>query len=124
MNSFYFINDLKLLAFGSNCMVEYLSVSNEVLCYQEVIIMPNIKSAIKRVKTTEKKAVANKITKSAIRTSVKKAKVAVESQAPDAAAVMKQAVISIDKAAAKGYMHKNTAARKKSRLAKAVNAIK
>jgi len=86
--------------------------------------MPNIKSAIKRVKTTEKKAVANKITKSAIRTSVKKAKVAVESQAPDAAAVMKQAVISIDKAAAKGYMHKNTAARKKSRLAKAVNAIK
>jgi small subunit ribosomal protein S20 len=86
--------------------------------------MPNIKSAIKRVKTTEKKAIANKVTKSAIRTSVKKAKVAVETSAPDAAVVAKQAVISIDKAAAKGYMHKNTAARKKSRLTKAVNALK
>jgi len=86
--------------------------------------MPNIKSAIKRVKTTEKKAVANKITKSAIRTSMKKAKVAVESSASDAADVVKQAVVSIDKAAAKGYMHKNTAARKKSKLAKAVNALK
>ncbi len=86
--------------------------------------MPNIKSAIKRVKTTEKKTVANKITKSAIRTSVKKAKVALESSAADADSIVKQAVISIDKAAAKGYMHKNTAARKKSRLAKAVNALK
>lgn len=86
--------------------------------------MPNIKSAIKRVKTTEKKTVANKITKSAIRTSVKKAKIAVESVAPDAASVVKQAVVSIDKAAAKGYMHKNTAAHKKSKLTKALNAIK
>ena len=86
--------------------------------------MPNIKSAFKRVKTTEKKAIANKVTKSAIRTSLKKAKIAVESSAPDAAAVAKQAVIRIDKAAAKGYMHKNTAARKKSKLAKAVNALK
>ncbi len=86
--------------------------------------MPNIKSAIKRVQTAEKKAVANKITRSAVRTSLKKAKIAVESSAPDAAVVAKQAVVSVDKAAAKGYMHKNTAARKKSKLAKAVNALK
>lgn len=86
--------------------------------------MPNIKSAIKRVKVSEKKTAANKITKSAIRTSVKKAKVAVEASSADADSVVKQAVISIDKAAAKGFMHKNTAARKKSRLAKAVNALK
>lgn len=86
--------------------------------------MPNIKSAIKRVKVAEKKTEANKITKSAIRTSVKKAKVAIENAAPDAESIVKQAVVSVDKAAAKGYMHKNTAARRKSKLAKAVNAMK
>lgn len=86
--------------------------------------MPNIKSAIKRVKTAEKKAVANKITRGTIRTTIKKAKIAVESSSPDLEAIVKQAVVSIDKAAAKGYMHKNTAARKKSRLAKAVNSKK
>ena len=86
--------------------------------------MPNIKSAIKRVNVTSKKTEVNKIQKSTIRTVVKKAKVAIENAAPDAEAVVKSAVVKIDKAAAKGYMHKNTAARKKSRMAKALNAAK
>ena len=86
--------------------------------------MPNIKSSIKRVKVTEKKTEANKIQKSAIRTVIKKAKLALENSAPDAEAVVKTAVVRIDKAASKGFMHKNTAARKKSKMTKALNAAK
>lgn len=86
--------------------------------------MPNIKSSIKRVKVTNKKTEANKIQKSAIRTIIKKAKVALENSAPDAGVVVKSAVVKIDKAAAKGFMHKNTAARKKSKMTKALNAAK
>jgi len=81
--------------------------------------MPNIKSAIKRVKVTEKKTAANKMKKSEIRTVVKKAKASIATA--DSAVFVKDAQITIDKAAAKGYIHKNTAARKKSRIAKAVN---
>ena len=79
--------------------------------------MPNIKSAIKRVKVTEKKTAANKMKKSEIRTVVKKAKASIATV--DSADAIKDAQITLDKAAAKGYIHKNTAARKKSRLAKA-----
>ncbi len=86
--------------------------------------MPNIKSAIKRVNVTNRKTEANKIQKSSIRTAVKKARAALASSAPDAQDTVKAAVVKIDKAAAKGYMHKNTAARRKSRLAKALNAAK
>jgi small subunit ribosomal protein S20 len=84
--------------------------------------MPNIKSAIKRVKVTEKKTAANKMKKSAIRTVVKKAKASIALSDADAASTIKEAQITLDQAAAKGYIHKNTAARKKSRIAKAANA--
>lgn len=84
--------------------------------------MPNIKSAIKRVSVTRKKTETNKMQKSAVRTVIKKAKAAVESNAPDQAAIVKDAQVRIDKAAAKGYLPKNTAARRKSSLAKAQNA--
>ena len=83
--------------------------------------MPNIKSAKKRVLITEKKNHANAAQKSALRTSVKKAKVAIASNDANAAAAVKEASISIDKAVTKGLLHKNNAARKKSRLAKAMN---
>ncbi len=82
--------------------------------------MPNIKSAIKRVKVTEKKTAANKMKKSEIRTTVKKAKASIGSA--DSASLVKDVQITLDQAAAKGYIHKNAAARKKSRIAKAVNA--
>lgn len=84
--------------------------------------MPNIKSAIKRVNVTKKKTETNKMQKSAIRTVVKKAKGAVAENAPDKAEAVKTAQATLDKAVAKGYVHKNTAARRKSRLAKAQNA--
>ena len=83
--------------------------------------MPNIKSAKKRVLITEKKNARNSSEKSALRTSVKKAKVAIESGDSNAAEAVKTASINLDKAATKGLMHKNTANRKKSRLAKALN---
>ena len=86
--------------------------------------MPNIKSAIKRVKVTEKKTETNKMQKSAIRTVVKKAKAAVAASEPTKDEAVKTAQVVLDKAVSKGYLHKNTAARRKSRIAKANNAAK
>ncbi len=86
--------------------------------------MPNIKSAIKRVSVTARKTEVNKQQKSAVRTVIKKARTAIANGSPDAKETADVAMVRIDKAAAKGYMHKNTAARRKSRLAKAVNAMK
>lgn len=84
--------------------------------------MPNIKSAKKRVITSDKSREANASAKSAVRTSVKKARAAVANNDANAADAVKAASVSVDKAVSKGLMHKNTAARRKSRLAKALNA--
>jgi small subunit ribosomal protein S20 len=86
--------------------------------------MPNIKSAIKRVKTTEARNAQNTTAKSAMRTAVKKVEAAVTLN--DAAATKEALVVAaskLDKAAAKGLIHKNAAARKKSRLMKKSNAL-
>lgn len=85
--------------------------------------MPNIKSVKKRVKTSEKKNVQNVAQRSALRTSIKKAKAAIDTNAADKAEAVKTASINIDKAASKGLIKKQTAARKKSRLAKAANKV-
>lgn len=84
--------------------------------------MPNIKSAKKRVIIAEKNQKKNAAAKSALRTSVKKARVAIANKDEGAQDAVKSAVISVDKAVSKGLMHKNTAARRKSKLAKAMNA--
>ncbi len=81
--------------------------------------MPNIKSAKKRVKVTSSKNMQNKVFKSAMRTNLKKLKVGIE--AKDAAS-LNEAYKILDKAAAKGIMHKNTAANKKAKLAAQFNA--
>lgn len=83
--------------------------------------MPNIKSAKKRVRITAVKTLRNKAFRSALRTSIKKAQVAVNDGAEDKAQVYKAAVVKIDTAVSKGILHKNTAARKKSQLAKQFN---
>lgn len=81
--------------------------------------MPNIKSAIKRVKVNAKANAANSQAKSAMRTTVKKKlKNAVAANAENAQELLQAAYKSLDKAASKGLIHKNAAARKKSRLAK------
>lgn len=86
--------------------------------------MPNIKSAIKRVLVNEKNRAHNATMKSAMRTTVKNAEVAL---AGDNAETAKEAFLTaskkLDKAASKGLIHKNAAARKKSRLAKRLNAL-
>ena len=63
----------------------------------------------------------NKAIKSNLKTVVKKANAAISAGAADKDAAMKAAVVAIDKAAAKGVLHKNTASRKVSRMAKAAN---
>ncbi|MBQ3028824.1 MAG: 30S ribosomal protein S20 [Lachnospiraceae bacterium] len=86
--------------------------------------MANIKSAKKRILVIETKTLRNKMIKSKIKTLVKKVDAAVAASDKTAAtAALKEAVVAIDKAAAKGVYHKNTAARKVSRITKAVNSI-
>lgn len=80
--------------------------------------MPNIKSAKKRVKVISNKTLRNKMIKSNLKTILKKA------DADTNEASIKLAIKKVDQACAKGIMHKNAAARKKSQLAKKLNAAK
>ncbi len=82
--------------------------------------MANIKSQKKRILTNAKRAERNKAVKSELKTRVKNARTSVgaDTNAED----VRVAVKRIDMAAAKGIIHKNTAARRKSRLMKSVNA--
>jgi len=85
--------------------------------------MANIKSQIKRNKQNETRRERNKGVKSALKTSTKKVQTAIaEGDAETAATLERDAARALDKAAAKGVLHKRTAARKKSRLARQVNA--
>ena len=86
--------------------------------------MANIKSAKKRILVNQTKADRNKAIKSSVKTAVKKVRTAIEAQDKEAAkAALLAATTTIDKAASKGVYHKNTASRKVSRLAKAVNEM-
>ncbi len=83
--------------------------------------MPNIKSAIKRVKVTAAKNLQNRMVKSATKTAVKKFDAALVADASSAAALLASTSGAVDRAAAKGVVHKNAANRKKARMAIAVN---
>jgi small subunit ribosomal protein S20 len=86
--------------------------------------MANIKSQIKRNKTNEVRAVRNKDVRTSLKTATKKARAAVsEGDAEAAVAQSREAARALDKASSKGIVHKRTAARQKSRLAKAANAV-
>ncbi|PLR78097.1 30S ribosomal protein S20 [Bacillus sp. V3-13] len=86
--------------------------------------MPNIKSAIKRVKTSEASNARNSTVKSTMRTAVKKVESAIgNNDAAAATASFSSAASKLDKAAAKGLIHKKAAARKKSRLMKKMNSL-
>lgn len=84
--------------------------------------MPNIKSAIKRVKTTKAKNMRNRIKKSELKTTLRKFREAVNANAPDAQEALRIAIKKVDQAAAKKLIHKNAASRKKSQLMKAMKA--
>ncbi len=79
--------------------------------------MPNIKSAMKRVKVNAKKNLRNRIVKSKVKTAIKKFETEVALNAAGAGTQYSDTVSAIDKAVAKGVMHKSTANRKKARLA-------
>ena len=84
--------------------------------------MPNIKSAKKRVKVTATKTLINKAFNSSLKTEIKKANAAIANGDEGKDAAVRVAIKKIDQAAAKGILHKNTAARRKSALAKKLNA--
>ncbi len=83
--------------------------------------MANIKSAKKRVLVSEANYQRNKSYRSALKTALKKADAAISENAADAAETVKVAVKKLDQAGAKGIMHRNAVARKKSQLANKLN---
>lgn len=91
------------------------------LMYKGGVTMPNIKSAKKRVIVNDKRAKRNKSMNSALKTAIKKANVAIESGSADKEVLVTAAVKKIDQATAKGLLHKNNAARKKSALVTKLN---
>ena len=84
--------------------------------------MPNIKSQKDRVRQAAKEAAHNKAIKTNLKTVVKKAEAAVSAGSADADKAVVTAVSTIDKAASKGVLHKNTAARRISRVMRAKKA--
>jgi len=98
-------------------MIEYFSLTER----KEVNGLPNIKSAIKRVKVNTKKNLRNRRVRSATKTAIKKFDFALKSDVNAAAALLAGTSGSVDRAAAKGVIHKNAANRKKARLARALN---
>ena len=81
--------------------------------------MANHKSALKRIRSSERKRVRNRVLRSKARTEVKKARAFIQtSDAADARQATLEAIRTLDKAASKGILHANNAARRKSRLMK------
>ncbi len=85
--------------------------------------MANIKSQIKRNRQNEKRHARNKAVRSELKTRVKRAITTAEAGDEQATTAARLAAKRLDKAAAKGIIHKNAAARRKSRLQKRLNAI-
>ena len=91
---------------------------------KEVFGLPNIKSAKKRVLVSQTKAAQNKAAKSALKTELKKFDAAVaEGNRSEADVAYKVAVKAVDQAAAKGLLHKNNAANKKSSMTIKLNKL-
>jgi small subunit ribosomal protein S20 len=83
--------------------------------------LPNIKSVVKDVKKSRELRARNQDTKSRIKTFVKKTKSAMDTKADDTTKLVNETVSIIDKAAKRGIIHPNAAARRKSRLMKRAN---
>ena len=84
--------------------------------------MANLKSSIKRIRSSRRRAAHNQIVRSTARTYVKKARrLIAEGNLDQAQVVVTQAMSALDKAAQKGVIHRNNAARRKSRLMKLFN---
>ena len=86
--------------------------------------MANHKSALKRVRTSAKRRLRNRVVTGRVRSSLKRARMLIAGNDVDAATEAVQVAIrELDRAAEKGILHKNNAARRKSRLMRALNQI-
>lgn len=86
--------------------------------------MANHKSALKRIRQSEKRRVHNRIYRNRARTLVKQARASIDSgEVQEAIEATRQAVRDLDKAASRGIIHRNNAARRKSRLMKQLAAL-
>ncbi len=85
--------------------------------------MPNIKSAKKRVKVIAAKTLQNQMIKSQLKTSIKKFEASLAGGKDDASVAYANVVKKTDQAVAKGILHKNTAARRKSQYAAKMNSL-
>ena len=87
--------------------------------------MANTKSAIKRIRTSEKRRVRNRSVRSRVRSVLKTARTAAATTpGEDARVAVLLAIRTLDKAVTKGVVHRNTAARKKSALARSLNTAR
>jgi len=89
----------------------------------EVNPLPNIKSAEKRAALAQQRRLKNRRERSELKTVVKKTQVAMENDVEQAKSLLTLAIKELDKAASKGLIHKNAAARKKSRLMRRLNRL-
>jgi len=86
--------------------------------------LANTISAIKAIRQNERRRRRNRMVRSATRTQVRKARVALDQSDPQAAqTAIRDAVVALDKAAQKGIIHRNAAARSKSRLMQQLNRL-
>ncbi|HSO13754.1 MAG TPA: 30S ribosomal protein S20 [Anaerolineales bacterium] len=86
--------------------------------------MANIQSQIKRNKQNEKRRLRNRVARGTARSAVIKARTALEANAPETKEAVMKAISELDKAAEQGVIHKNNAARRKSRLMKKLASLK
>jgi small subunit ribosomal protein S20 len=86
--------------------------------------LANSKSAEKRIRVSERRRLRNKPHRTAARTSVRKAEVVIaDGNTDDAIIAVNQAISTLDRVASKGVIHKNNAARRKSRLMAKLNRL-
>lgn len=86
--------------------------------------MANIKSQIKRNRQNEKRRINNRNVRGAARTAVNQARAAFTEESPETKEAVLKAISALDKAAEKGVIHKNNAARRKGRLMKKLASFK
>ena len=120
--------DLKIVKKVQKKYLQFVNKNGIIINTVTVIkgggIMPNIKSQKDRVLQSKKENLRNKAVKSNLKTVIKKADIALADGSADAQMAVVEAVSTIDKARSKGVLHKNTAARKVSRMMKKANAAK
>ncbi|HWN16414.1 MAG TPA: 30S ribosomal protein S20 [Candidatus Dormibacteraeota bacterium] len=82
--------------------------------------MANTRSAMKRIKQNEKRRLRNRAARSTIRSALKTARTAAAEKSPQSKEVVLEAIRILDRAVSRGVIHRNTAARKKSALARSL----